>query len=133
MSFVRLAVMAALYAAGACVVSWAVGMTALAGLPVVVALVLKALLVALVLVVVTWRGCDLPLLGGRHVGLVVVVAGVGFALNPFTWAARTFVGQLVGAAGVAALVVDLVAWLAVVVVTAVAAVRLQGAAKVAYA
>lgn len=133
MTFVRLAVMAALYAAGACVVSWAVGMTALAGLPVVAALVLKALLVALVLVVVTWRGCDSSSLSGRHVVLVGLAAALGFALDPFTWAARTFVGQLVGAEGGAGLVLDLVAWLAVVVATAVAAVRRHAGTTVAYA
>lgn len=133
MSFVRLAVLAVLYAAAACVVAWSVGMMAVAGVPVVAALVLKAVLVALVLVVVTWRGSGGELTGQRQVLLVAIAGAVGFALNPFTWAARTFVGQLLGADGTVALVVDLTAWSVVVVATAWTAMRRRATTKVAYA
>lgn len=118
MTGIRLAVMAAVYAAGAAVTAWATGVLALAGVPTVAALVLKALLVALVLVVVTRRGLQDVHVTPRVVAAVTAVSVVGFAADPFTWAARTFLGQLVLPAGVGSLVVDLVVWVTVVVVTA---------------
>ncbi|UZN02147.1 hypothetical protein [Cellulomonas sp. S1-8] len=134
MSFVRLAVMAVMYAFGACLAAWAAGMMAVAGLPLVAALVLKALLVALVLVVVTWRGMGDEGNAPRHVVLVALAATVGFAADPFTWAARTFLGQLVVPAGPVALALDLVVWLLVVVGTAtLARSRRQHGREVAYA
>lgn len=134
MSFVRLAVMAVTYAFGACVVAWAVGMIAVAGLPLVAALALKALLVALVLMVVTWRGMGDGPRTRWHVVLVTLAATVGFVADPFTWAGRTFLGQLFAPAGGATLVLDLVVWLLVVVGTATwARSRRQHGRGVAYA
>ncbi|MBO0899745.1 hypothetical protein J1G42_07185 [Cellulomonas sp. zg-ZUI222] len=129
MTVVRLAVMAAAYAAGAAAVSLAAGVIALSGLPTVPALVLKALLVALVLVVVTWRGLQGVDVTPRAAVAVAVAALVGFLADPFTWAARTFVGQLVLPAGVGTLLVDLVGWLVVVLGT-VATVRARSHERV---
>jgi len=130
----RLIVMAAAYAAGAAVVSWAVAVLALAGVPTVAALVLKALLVTGVLVVVTWRGTRDVGAAPHRLGLVALAALVGFAADPFTWAARTYLGQLVLPAGAATLVVDLVAWTGVVVATAAVVLgRARAEARVGYA
>jgi hypothetical protein len=130
-SFIRLAVMTAAYAAGACVVAWAAGMVALAGLAPVPALLLKTVLVTLVLVGVTWRGMAVADTRRRDVAVVALAALVGFVADPFTWAARTYAGQLVADAGVATLVLDLVLWL--VVVVGVAAVARRDVRTAAYA
>ncbi len=119
MNVTRLLVTAAAYAAGAAAVSWAAAVLALAGVPTVPALVLKAVLVATVLVAVTWRATRDLRAGAPRVAPVVVAALLGFAADPFTWAGRTFVGQLLAPAGPLTLVVDLVAWTGVVVATAV--------------
>lgn len=132
-SFVRVAVMAVVYAAGACVVAGGVGAMAVGGLAIGSALALKAVLVAAMLVLVTWRGAGGAPAGPRSTVLVVVAAAVGFAINPFTWAARTFVGQLVGVDGAVALAVDLVAWLAVVLATVRVAALRRGTGQVSYA
>jgi hypothetical protein len=51
------------------------------------------------------RGAELPVFAG---GLVA------YALDPFTWAGRTLLGQAVAEPGVVTVVVDLVLWAAVV-------------------
>lgn len=130
MSVIRLAVMTAVYAAGAAVMAWAAGVLALAGLPTVPALLLKTALVALVLVVVTWRGLQGVRVTSGVVVAVTLASVVGFLADPFTWAARTFLGQLLLPAGAGTLAVDLVAWVAVVLATAVGVrVRMRETAK----
>jgi hypothetical protein len=75
-------------------------------------LVARSLLVGVALVLVTLvsnRRRPLPLLCG--------IALAGYALNPFTWQGRAFVAQLWSEPGIATILLDGVAWVAVVALT----------------
>jgi hypothetical protein len=79
-------------------------------------IVVKAALVAVGLVVVTVRSDP-----RRPLGLRLGAAAAGYALNPFTWSGRGFMGQLWCQPGLASAAFDLFAWLAVVLAAAVLA------------
>lgn len=73
------------------------------------ALVLRAVLVAVLLAVVTlFSDRDRPLVQ------LLGIALAGYAINPMTWQGRAFLGQLWFEPGLATILVDGVAWLAIV-------------------
>ncbi|HYF73510.1 MAG TPA: hypothetical protein VD864_11860 [Nocardioides sp.] len=79
------------------------------------AIVLRTLLIAVVLVLLTRIVMRRAYGGPGLLGRVAVAALVAYAISPPAWAGRALIAQLFWDPGVATVVLDLVLWVAVVV------------------
>jgi hypothetical protein len=133
MDLARIARLAVALALGALVAGLAAVLITLSAGSATATVVLRSVLTALVLVLLTrlvMRGAyDGPGLLGR-----AALAGLlGYLLSPAAWAGRALLGQLVVDPGPASYVIDLVLWIAVVVTAArTADVRTSAAAPAPY-
>ena len=103
-------------ALGALLSSFAAAYVSLQTFDVTAGLALRAILVTVVLLVVSWFAVRTRVLSATRAGLrlgALLGLVLGYAISPTTWNGRTYATQLVAEPGALTIVVDLVLWLVV--------------------